>query len=251
MGLSDDDIERYARHIVLREIGGPGQARLKAASVLVIGAGGLGSPLLLYLAAAGVGRLGVVDDDEVAISNLQRQILHSTPDVGASKVDSASEHLRALNPNIYVARHAARLDATNATEIVEQYDLVCDGCDNFATRYLVNEICAELGVPLISGAIGQWDGQISLYDPKAGTPCYACVFPEEPAEGLAPSCAEAGVVGALPGVIGSMMAMEAIKHLTVAGETLSGRLLVYDALAAETRTLKLKRNPACPVCGEG
>ena len=249
MALSDDDLDRYARHIVLREIGGPGQARLRKARVLSIGAGGLGAPVLMYLAAAGIGTLGVVDDDVVDLSNLQRQVIHTTGAIGQPKTDSAAATLAGVNPGVAVIGHSLRLTAENAARIIGGYDLVCDGSDNFDTRYLVNDTCARAGIPLVAGAIGQWDGQVSLYDPANGTPCYACVFPEAPAEGLAPSCAQAGVVGALPGIIGSMMAMEAIKHLTGAGETLAGRLFVYDALAAEGRTLKLRRNAGCGVCG--
>lgn len=251
MALSDDDLDRYARHIVLREIGGPGQAKLRRARVLSIGAGGLGSPLLMYLAAAGVGTLGVVDDDAVDLSNLQRQIVHPTGAIGTPKTDSAADTLARINPGVTVARHTLRLTPENAAEIVGGYDLVCDGSDNFDTRYLVNATCTRLRIPLVAGAIGQWDGQLGLYDPANGTPCYACVFPQRPAAGLAPSCAEAGVVGALPGVIGSMMALEVIKHLCGAGETLAGRLFVYDALAAEGRTLKVRRDEECEVCGDG
>jgi molybdopterin/thiamine biosynthesis adenylyltransferase len=250
MALSDDDLDRYARHIILREIGGPGQAKLRRARVLSIGAGGLGAPLLMYLAAAGVGTLGVVDDDVVDLSNLQRQVIHDTDAIGTPKTDSAAASLVRINPGVEVIRHALRLTPENAGEIIGGYDLVCDGSDNFDTRYLVNATCARAGIPLVAGAIGQWDGQLSLYDPARGGPCYACVFPERPAAGLAPSCAEAGVVGALPGVIGSMMAMEVIKHICGAGEALAGRLLVYDALAAETRTLTVRRDAGCGVCGE-
>lgn len=249
MSLSDDDLDRYARHIVLREIGGPGQARLRKARVLSIGAGGLGSPLLLYLAAAGIGTLGIVDDDHVSLSNLQRQVLHATGRIGTAKTASAAEALNAVNPGVEVVAHSFRLTEDNAAEVIGGYDLVCDGCDNFATRYLVNRACVAAGVPLISGAIGQWDGQLSLYDPANGGPCYQCVFPEEPAPGLAPSCSEAGVVGALPGVIGSMMAMEAIKWICRTGDSLSGRLFIYDALAVESRVLKVKRAAGCGVCG--
>ena len=251
MTLSDIDLDRYARHIILREIGGPGQMRLRAAKVLSIGAGGLGAPVLLYLAAAGVGTLGIVDDDTVSLSNLQRQVVFAARQVGVMKTEAAAAALSALNDGVTVATHNERLVPKNAGDIIGTYDLVCDGSDNFDTRYLVNRTCARLGIPLIAGAIGQWDGQLSLYDPTRGGPCYQCVFPERPADGLAPSCAEAGVVGALPGVIGSMMAMEAIKHITGAGETLSGRLWLYDALATEARTLKISKRADCPVCGGG
>lgn len=250
MALSDDDLDRYARHIVLREIGGPGQARLRKARVLSIGAGGLGSPLLLYLAAAGVGMLGIVDDDAVDLSNLQRQVIHATSAIGQPKTESAAQTLTAINPGVEVIAHSLRLTAENARALIGGYDIVCDGSDNFDTRYLVNATCAALGIPLVAGAIGQWDGQLSLYDPAKGSPCYACVFPERPAAGLAPSCAEAGVVGALPGIIGSMMAMEVIKHICRAGETLVGRLFIHDALATESRTLTIRQNERCPVCAD-
>ena len=248
MSLSDTELDRYARHIVLREIGGTGQAKLRKAKVLSIGAGGLGAPVLLYLAAAGVGTLGIVDDDSVSLSNLQRQILFVTNEIGEKKTAAATRALAALNNGVTVAAHPERLVRENAEDIIGGYDLVCDGSDNFDTRYLVNETCARLGVPLIAGAIGQWDGQLSLYDPQRGGPCYQCVFPERPADGLAPTCSEAGVVGALPGVVGSMMAMEAIKHITGAGETLVGRLWLYDALATESRTLKISKRADCPIC---
>ena len=251
MALSDDDLDRYARHIILREIGGPGQAKLRRARVLSIGAGGLGAPVLMYLAAAGVGTLGIVDDDTVDLSNLHRQVIHATGAIGTPKTDSAADTIARVNPGVTVVRHTLRLTPENAAGIIGGYDLVCDGSDNFDTRYLVNAVCAAAGIPLIAGAIGQWDGQVSLYDPANGTPCYACLFPDRPADGLAPSCAEAGVVGALPGVIGSLMAMEVIKHVCKAGETLAGRLLMYDALSAETRTLTVRRDAGCGVCGDG
>ncbi|NOX73670.1 MAG: molybdopterin-synthase adenylyltransferase MoeB [Alphaproteobacteria bacterium] len=247
--FSDAELERYARHIVMREIGGAGQQRLKAARVLVIGAGGLGSPALLYLAAAGVGTIGVVDDDTVSLSNMQRQILHAMDRIGMAKVFSAQQGIAAINPHVEVLPYNRRLDAGNAHDLFEGFDLVLDGSDNFATRHLVNETCVALGVPLISAAITQWEGQISLYHPASGAPCYACIFPEIPAEGLAPSCAEAGVMGALPGVVGSMMAVEAIKHITGAGPTLKGELLIYDALYGESRKMRMERRDGCKVCG--
>lgn len=245
--MTPEEIERYARHIVLREIGGPGQQKLLKAKVLVIGAGGLGSPALMYMAAAGVGTLGIIDDDVVSLSNLQRQVLHSTEAIGDPKTTSAIEAIARINPNITVIPHQTRLTAENAA-IIDDYDLVLDGSDNFDTRYLVNEICAKHGVPLISAAMSQWEGQISLYDPANGTPCYACVFPNRPADGLAPSCAEAGVMGALAGVMGSMMAGEAIKHITGAGQTLRGEILIYDALYGEIRKMRVKPRKDCPVC---
>ncbi len=247
--MSPQELERYARHIVLREIGGPGQMKLRNARVLLVGAGGLGSPALLYLAAAGVGTIGVVDDDTVSLSNLQRQVLHSDADIGKPKVFSAQHALRALNPNVKILPYNRRLDADTASDLIGDFDLVLDGSDNFATRYLVNATCVALGVPLVSAAISQWEGQISLYHPTTGGPCYACVFPEIPAEGLAPSCAEAGVMGALPGVLGSMMAVEAIKWLSGAGQPLQGQMLIFDALFSENRKVTLARSETCAVCG--
>lgn len=243
------ELERYARHIVLREIGGPGQKRLKGARVLVVGAGGLGSPALLYLAAAGVGTIGVIDDDEVENANLQRQVIHADGRIGMPKVFSAEIGMLAVNPFVAVRPYNRRLADAIAGDLVSEFDLVLDGTDNFETRYLVNRACAAKGVPLIAAALAQWEGQISLYDPARGVPCYECVFPQAPAPGLAPSCAEAGVLGPLPGVVGSMMAVEAIKALTGAGETLAGRMLIYDALYGETRLIGLKRRAECPVCG--
>jgi sulfur-carrier protein adenylyltransferase/sulfurtransferase len=248
--FSDGELERYARHIVMREIGGAGQQHLKKARVLVIGAGGLGSPALLYLAAAGVGTVGVIDDDTVSLSNMQRQILHAMDRIGMAKVFSAQQGLAAINPHVNVLPYNRRLDADNAKALFEDFDLVLDGSDNFATRHLVNETCVALDMPLISAAITQWEGQISLYHPAGGAPCYACIFPEIPAEGLAPSCAEAGVMGALPGVVGSMMAVEAIKHITGAGPTLNGELLIYDALYGESRKMRMERRANCKICGD-
>jgi len=249
MAFSSEELERYARHIVLHEIGGPGQQRLKAARVLVIGAGGLGSPAMLYLAAAGVGTLGVVDDDAVSLSNLQRQVLHGTGEVGNAKVESAGRAVARINPNVSFVAHAVRLTEANADEIVGAYDMVLDGSDNFATRYLVNRVAARLRVPLVFAAIGRWEGQISVFRPWLGGPCYACVFPQSPAPGLVPACAEAGVLGAMAGVVGAMQAVEAVKLITGSGASLDGRLMLYDALQAETRTIKLAKRPGCPVCG--
>jgi molybdopterin/thiamine biosynthesis adenylyltransferase len=246
--FTDAELERYARHIVLREIGGPGQKKLKAARVLVIGAGGLGSPALMYLAAAGVGAIGVIDDDEVGLSNLQRQIIFTDADIDVPKVFAAQNRLAQINPHIIVYPYQRRLEPDIADTLFADFDLVLDGTDNFATRALVNRACVATGTPLISGAISQWEGQISLFDPARGGPCYACIFPNEPADGLAPSCAEAGVMGALPGVIGSMMAAEAIKWITGAGASLRGEMLIYDALYGESRKLTLAHNPQCPVC---
>lgn len=247
--FSDTELNRYARHIVLREIGGAGQLALKNAKVLVIGAGGLGAPALQYLAAAGVGTIGVMDDDEVDNSNLQRQVIHTDTRIGMPKVHSAAAAMKDLNPFITVKPYNRRLTADIAAELIAEYDLVLDGCDNFETRYLVNDACTTAGVPLVAAALTQWEGQISLYDPQNGAPCYRCVFPTAPAKNLVPSCAEGGVLGPLPGVIGAMMAVEAVKTITGAGETLRGRLLIYDALYAETRIVALKRNQECAICG--
>ncbi len=248
--LSDAELERYARHIVLREVGGPGQKALKQAKVLVLGAGGLGAPALQYLAAAGVGTIGIVDDDVVEVSNLQRQVIHTDARTGMPKVFSAQAVLEAQNPHVALRPYNRRFDDSIAAELLADYDMLLDGSDNFDTRYLANRIATELGKPLISGALSQWEGQLSVFDPAQGTPCYACVFPERPAPGLAPSCAEAGVIGTLPGVIGAMMANEAIKLITGAGAPLAGEMLIYDALYGETRRVKLKRRLECPTCGE-
>ena len=247
--FSPVELDRYARHIMLREIGGPGQKSLKSARVLVVGAGGLGSPVLLYLAASGVGTIGVIDDDAVEGSNLQRQIVHADARIGMPKVFSAEAAMRALNPFVEVRPYHRRLDEAVAADLIADYDLVLDGTDNLDTRYLVNRVCARLGKPLIAGAITQWEGQISLYDPARGGPCFDCVFPVRPAPGMVPSCAEAGVAAALPGVIGAMMAVEAIKQITDAGEGLRGRLMIYDALYAQTRMISIKKRADCAVCG--
>ena len=244
------ELDRYARHIVLRELGGPGQKALKQARVLVIGAGGLGSPALLYLAAAGVGTIGVIDDDEVENSNLQRQVIHRDHDIGCPKVQSAMLAMRAQNPGVAVRPYARRLTAEIAADLFDDYDLILDGTDSFDTRYLANSTAALHGKPLISGALSQWEGQVSVFDPARGGPCYQCIFPEAPAPGLAPSCAEAGVLGPLPGVVGSMMAVEAIKVITGAGQALRGEMLIYDALYGETRKIALARRADCPVCGD-
>ena len=250
-GFSSTELDRYARHIILREVGGAGQRRLRDARVLVVGAGGLGSPALLYLAAAGVGTIGVIDDDPVEGSNLQRQIIHRDGTIGLPKVFSAEKAMRALNPFVDIRPYNRRLEAEIARTLIGEYDLVLDGTDNFETRYLINRACVQQGVPLISAAITQWEGQLSLYHPAAGAPCYQCVFPQAPAEGLAPSCAEAGVIAPLPGVVGSMMALEAVKHLTGAGQTLAGSLLIYDGLYAETRRIAVTPRAECPTCRGG
>jgi molybdopterin/thiamine biosynthesis adenylyltransferase len=217
--------------------------------VLVIGAGGLGAPALLYLSAAGVGTIGVVDDDQVETSNLQRQVIHTGDRVGQPKVRSAEVAMRALNPFVQVEPFQRRLTEENADALFADYDLILDGSDNFDTRYLANRTAARLGKPLIAAAITQWEGQISLYDPARGGPCYACVFPNRPAPGMVPTCAEAGVAAPLPGVLGTMMALEAVKAITGAGDSLRGRLMIYDGLHGETRTITVKRRPDCPVCG--
>ncbi len=244
MTFSDEEVERYARHLVLREIGGPGQQKLKAASVLIVGAGGLGAPSALYLAAAGVGRIALVDPDTVSLSNLQRQVLYGTADAGALKVERAADRLAALNPHVHTEPIDERLTEANAGAIIAGYDLVLDGTDDFATRFAVNAACVAEGKTLVSGAIGRWDGQVGVY---AGRPCYRCLVPEIPPD--AETCSAVGVVGGLAGVIGSMMALEAIKVITGAGEALTGRVLVYDGLSGEARTVRLSADPECPVCG--
>ncbi len=246
--FSTGELDRYARHIVLREVGGPGQKKLKDAKVLVIGAGGLGSPVLQYLAAAGVGTIGVIDDDTVDLSNLQRQVIHTDDRVGMPKVFSAQAAMQAINPHVTVHPYHRRLTEEDAEALFADYDLILDGTDNFETRFMVNRMAVKTATPLIAAAITQWEGQISLYDPASGGPCYQCIFPSAPAPELAPSCAEAGVVGALPGVVGAMMAMEAIKELTGAGQSLRGRMLLYDALYSENRQVNLKKRDDCPIC---
>lgn len=249
MSLSPDELGRYARHIVLPEIGGAGQQRLRAARVLVVGAGGLGCPVLLYLAAAGVGTLTVVDDDTVSLGNLQRQVLFRTGDLGRPKVVAAAEALAALNPHVAVVVHPARLDARLAAALVPGADLVLDGSDNFDTRYLVNAACIAAGVPLVSGAMSRWEGQVGLFHPAGGGPCYRCLFPAPPDPALTPPCALAGIVGALPGVVGSLMALEAIKLLAGAGTPLRGALMIFDGLHAETRRIGVRARQDCPDCG--
>lgn len=247
--FSETELDRYARHIVLREVGGTGQKALKNAKVLVIGAGGLGAPALQYLAAAGVGTIGVVDDDVVENANLQRQVIHPDGNIGMPKVFSAQTQMEAQNPFITVRPYHRRLTDDIAAELVGEYDLVLDGTDNFETRYLVNAACVAAGVPLVSGALSQWEGQLSVFEPAKGAPCYRCIFPEAPAAHLAPSCAEAGVIGPLPGVIGSMMAVEAIKVITDAGTPARGQMLIYDALYGENRTIQIARRADCATCG--
>jgi molybdopterin/thiamine biosynthesis adenylyltransferase len=247
-GFQAVELERYARHIMLREIGGAGQRKLKDARVLVVGAGGLGSPALLYLAASGVGCIGVIDPDVVENSNLQRQVIHSDDRIGMPKVQSAVAAMAALNPFLDLRAYRRRLDDQTG-DLIAEYDLILDGTDNFDTRYLVNRLAVAAGKPLIAAAITQWEGQIGLYDPARGGPCFECVFPNRPAPGMVPSCAEAGVAAPLPGVIGSMMAMEAVKHLAGAGETLRGRLMIYDGLYADARVIATKPRAGCEACG--
>jgi len=246
--LTQDDLSRYSRHLILPEVGVEGQRRLKAARVLCVGTGGLGSPLALYLAAAGVGTLGLVDFDVVDASNLQRQIIHSTADIGRKKLDSAEEKLKALNPALNVVKHDTLLSSANALDILKDYDVVADGTDNFPTRYLVNDACVLLGKPNAYGSIFRFEGQASVFAAKDG-PCYRCLYPEPPPPGLVPSCAEGGVLGILPGLIGVIQATEAIKLILGIGEPLIGRLLLVDALNMRFRELKLRKNPECPVCG--
>lgn len=254
--LNADELERYARHIVLRDVGGPGQAALKNARVLVIGAGGLGAPALLYLAAAGVGTLGIVDDDKVALSNLQRQVIHGTHDIGQLKVDSAAGMIHRLNPNVAVEARSVRITAENALALIERYDVVADGSDNFATRYLVGDACYFAKIPLITGAVGTFDATLTTIRAHErrpdGTPnpSYRCLFPEPPPLGTVPACAEAGILGALTGVLGSLMALEVIREIVGFGEGLVGRLLMIDARALRFETLRYGWDPANPLSGE-
>ena len=249
--LTEPQIRRYARHIVLAEIGGVGQARLIAARVLVIGAGGLGAPLLQYLAAAGIGTLGVIDHDQVDLSNLQRQVIHRTADIGVAKVASARRALLDINPEVAVIAHDERLASDNAERIVGSYDIVADGSDNFATRYLLNDVCYRLKKILVSAAILRFDGQISTYKAwqGAGHPCLRCIFPAAPSEDAVPSCAQAGVLGALAGTLGALQATEVVKEILGIGRSLSGRLLMYDALAASFDEMAIAKRPDCPTCG--
>ena len=248
--FTEEQVLRYSRHIILPKIGAAGQRKLLDSKVLCVGAGGLGSPTATYLAAAGVGTLGMVDFDTVDLTNLQRQILHDTNDVGRPKVDSAADRIHDINPGVDVRRHNVMLNSDNAFEILGQYDIVIDGSDNFPVRYLVNDATQMLGKPLVYGSIYQFDGQASVFLPGKGTPCYRCLFPHPPPPGAVPSCAEAGVFGVLPGIVGSIQAVEAIKLITGIGEPLVGRLLLFDALAMEFTTVKLRWDPTCPVCGE-
>jgi len=250
--LQEEQIQRYARHIVLREVGGIGQSKLLAAKVLVIGAGGLGSPLLMYLAAAGVGTIGVVDDDVVSLSNLQRQIAHGTADIGRAKVESAQDRANGLNPDVTFVPHETRLNAGNVMALLADYDIVADGSDNFDTRFLLNDACYLAGKTLVSAAVLQFDGQLSTYKAHLGAPhpCYRCIFPEPPPEGAVPTCATGGVLGAMAGIMGTMQATEVLKEILVIGQSMSGRLLIHDGLASESRTIRVKPDPTCALCGE-
>jgi molybdopterin-synthase adenylyltransferase len=250
MTLSDEELERYARHLVLREVGGPGQAKIRKTRVLVIGAGGLGSPLALYLAAAGIGALGLVDDDTVSLSNLQRQILYRAGDIGRRKVEAGAQALKALNNGVQIETHPVRLGAQNALELIGRYDIVADGSDNFATRFLVNDACFFAGKVLVSAAVTEFDGQLATYkafDRSRAYPCYRCLFPQAPTH--APNCSEAGVLGAAAGVMGALQALEVLKEAAGIGQGLAGKLLIYEALGARFRTVTLAPDPACPLCG--
>ncbi len=253
MPLTDAQFERYARHIILDEVGEEGQAKLMRSRVLVVGAGGLGSPLLLYLAAAGVGTLGVIDDDAVDLSNLQRQIIHPTAQIGRAKVESARAGIAAINPEIVVETHALRLAEKNAAAIVRQYDVVADGSDNFATRYLLNDVCYAERRPLVAAALSPFDGQLSTFKAYLGPPhpCYRCLFREPPPPDLVPRCETAGILGAIAGVIGTLQATEVLKELLGLGDSLSGQLLMYDARRADFHKIKVPRDPDCPTCGGG
>lgn len=248
-GLSREELHRYARHLALPGVGREGQERLKEARVLCVGAGGLGSPVALYLAAAGVGTLGVADADAVDLTNLQRQVLHGTPDLGRAKVESATERLAAINPHVRVVSHPVRLTRANALQVLGDYDVVVDGTDNFPTRYLVNDACVLLGKPNVYGSVFRWEGQVSVFATPGG-PCYRCLFREPPPPGLVLDCAEGGVMGVLPGIVGSLQALETLKLLLGTGDSLAGRLLLFDALELTWREVAVRRNPECPVCGD-
>jgi molybdopterin-synthase adenylyltransferase len=249
LDFTEDEIQRYSRHILLQEVGGIGQAKLRAARVLVVGAGGLGSPLILYLAAAGIGTIGVVDDDSVELSNLQRQIAHTTARIGVPKVVSAGQAAKAINPEVRIEPHATRLDAANALGLIGDYDIVCDGSDNFATRFLVADASVLVKRTLVSAAVLRFEGQLSVFKPHQGGPCYRCLYPEAPPPGTVPTCSEAGVFGAVTGVMGTLQATEVLKEILGIGDTLSGRLLVWDALATRFRVIKLRPDPSCALCG--
>ena len=256
MDFTEKQINRYSRHILLKEVGGTGQKKLLNSKVLVVGAGGLGSPLLLYLAAAGVGTIGIVDNDTVDLSNLQRQVIHTTEDIGHLKIESAAATVRAINPDVNINMHKTRFNLSNAKDLVQQYDLIADGSDNFPTRFLVNDACYFGKKTLVTGAILRFDGQVATFKPHlldtdgSHGPCYRCIFHEPPPIGQVPSCAEAGVLGALCGLIGSLQASEILKELIGIGETLSGYLIIYDGLGSTFRKIKVKNDPGCPLCGD-
>ena len=252
MTLTDDELERYARHIVLREVGGPGQAKLKSARVLVVGAGGLGSPVILYLAAAGIGTIGIADADTVSLSNLQRQIAHRTADAGRPKTDSAADSAKAINPAVNLVPHPVRVTAQNAMDLIGHYDIVADGSDNFETRFLLNDTCFAAKKTLVSAAVTEFDGQLATYkahDRSGDYPCYRCLFPEPPPPGTVPSCSETGILGAAAGVMGTLQALEVIKEILGLGESLAGQLLIYDALETRFRKVRMRPDPACRLCG--
>jgi molybdopterin/thiamine biosynthesis adenylyltransferase len=250
LDFSEAEIQRYSRHILLSEVGGTGQARLRRARVLIVGAGGLGSPLLLYLAAGGVGTIGIVDDDRVELSNLQRQIAHGMGTLGTTKTASAAAAARAINPDVEIVEHTLRMTAPEAEALIPAYDIICDGSDNFSTRYLVADTCVRARRVLVSAAVLRFEGQLSVFKPHLDPqgPCYRCLYPEAPPAGLSPSCAEAGVLGAVTGVMGTLQATETIKEILGLGESLSGRLLLWDALATRFRTIRIPRDPHCPIC---
>ncbi|MBR0657077.1 HesA/MoeB/ThiF family protein [Plastoroseomonas arctica] len=252
LDFTSAELHRYSRHILLENVGAEGQARLRAASVLIVGAGGLGSPLALYLAAAGVGRIGLVDHDALELSNLQRQVAHTTARIGRNKAESAAEALAALNPEVRVETHARRMDAEAARDLIPRYDIICDGTDNFATRFLLGDACHLLGRPLVSAAVLRFEGQLSVFRSHLGAPhpCHRCLHPEPPPEGEVQTCGEAGVLGAVTGVMGTLQATEVLKLILDIGETLDGRLLLWDALDARFRTIRLKRDPGCALCGD-
>jgi adenylyltransferase/sulfurtransferase len=250
--MGDDELDRYARHLVLRQIGGAGQARLRAAKVLLVGAGGLGSPAALYLAAAGVGTIGLADDDQVSLSNLQRQILYRTADVGRAKVEAGAQVLAALNPGVTVLAHPVRVSADNVRALIAGYDVIADGSDNFPTRFVLGDACFHAAKPLVSAAVTEFEGQLATWKAYAAPgvlPCHRCLFPAPPPPGSVPNCSEAGVLGAATGVLGTLQALEIIKEITGAGESMAGRLLVYEALAARFRTIALPADPGCALCG--
>ena len=250
LDFTEDEIRRYSRHILLAEVGGTGQERLRAARVLIVGAGGLGSPLALYLAAAGIGTLGICDGDRVELSNLQRQVAHTMHSLGRGKAESAAAAVHAINPSVHVRVHPQALTADNALALIGEHDIVCDGTDNFATRFLVNDACALARRTLVSAAVLRFEGQLSTFKPHEGGPCYRCLYPAAPPEGMVPTCSEAGVLGAVTGVMGTLQATEVLKEVLGIGEGLSGRMLMWDALATRFRTIRLPRDPACPLCGE-